>query len=148
MYPRDPQTYADGAPLAHRFLHERGDLCFFVCSQLLQREGDRPQAAFVEVCLVVEAERRVPRLELLRVLEEADDLAVLSICGHPVPEFRRETWRAGFDDSMEPLTHGAIRFLHLGDLREHGGLVVRLARLQLFEARLHRASFLVRQSLL
>ena len=34
----------------------------------------------------LEAERRVPRLELLRALEEADDLAVLGIRGHPVPE--------------------------------------------------------------
>jgi hypothetical protein len=25
----------------------------------------------------------------------------------------------GFDDSVKPLGHGAIRFLHLGDLREH-----------------------------
>src|SRR5712691_7150909 len=33
--------------------------------------------------------------ELLRALEEADDLAVLGIRGHPVPESRREGWRAG-----------------------------------------------------
>src|SRR2546426_324476 len=111
---------------AHRFLHERADPCLFGGGQLLQREGDRPQAAFVEVRLVVEAERRVPRVELLRALEEADDLAVLGIRGHPVPEFRREDWRAGFDDSMEPLAHGAIRSRHLDDLREHGGLVVGL----------------------
>ena len=27
-------------------------------------------------------------------------------------------WRAGFDDGMEPLSHGAIRFRQLGDLRQ------------------------------
>src|SRR5438874_5195611 len=87
---------------AHRFLHERADPCLFGGGQLLQREGDRPHGAFVEVRLVTEAQRRVPGLELLRALEEADDVAVPGICGHPVPEFRREARRAGFDDSMEP----------------------------------------------
>jgi len=29
---------------------------------------------------------------------------------------------------VEPLAHGAIRFRHLGDLREHGAFPVRLAR--------------------
>src|SRR5215211_2890500 len=61
---------------AHRFLHERADLCLFGGGQLLQREGDRPHGAFVEVRILVEAERQVPLLELLRVAEEADDLAV------------------------------------------------------------------------
>src|SRR5438874_6079052 len=55
---------------AHRFLHQRADPCLFGGSQLLQREGGRPHRAFVEVRLVHEAERRVPRLELLRALEE------------------------------------------------------------------------------
>ena len=62
---------------AHRLLHERGDLRLFGGGQLLQREGGRPHGAVVEVRAVVEAQRRVPRLELLRGLEEADDLAVL-----------------------------------------------------------------------
>src|SRR2546422_791095 len=140
---------------AHRFLHERADLRVFGGSQLLQREGGRPYGAFVEVRLVHEAERRVPRLESLRALEEADDLAVLGIRGHPVPESRREGWRVGFDDGMEPLADGAIRFRHLGDLREHGAFPVRLVlaraaargRLQLLDALLHRDSFLFRESL-
>src|SRR3979411_2670340 len=68
---------------AHRFLHERADPCLFGGSQLLQCEGGLPHGAFVEVRLVHEAERRVPRLELLRALEEADDLAVLGIRGIP-----------------------------------------------------------------
>src|SRR5215216_3563326 len=134
---------------AHRFLHERADLCFFGCGQLHQREGGRPHGAFVDVRLVAEAERRVPRFELLRALEEADDLAVLCIGGHPVPGFRREDRRAGFDDRMEPLGHGAIRSLHLSDLREQGSFPIRLFsfRLQLLGALLHRGSFLGRESL-
>lgn len=136
-----------GAPSAHRFLHELADPCLFSGSQLLQREGDWPQGAFVEVRAVVEAERRVPRLELVRGLEEADDLAVLGIRGHPVPELRREGWRAGFDDRMEPLAEGAIRCRHLADLREHGAFPVRLVRFQFLDALPHRASFLVRKSL-
>src|SRR5438093_1327392 len=140
---------------AHRLLHERAAPCLFGGRQLLQREGDRPQGAFVEVRRVAEAERRVPRVELLRALEEADDLAVLGIRGHPVPESRREGWRAGGDDRMEPLAQGAIRFRHLGDLREHGAFPVRLVlaraaarcRLQLLDTLLHRDSFLFRESL-
>src|SRR2546425_8739326 len=96
---------------------------------------------------VAEAERRVSRLELLRCLEEADDLVVLGIRGHPVPESRRESWRAFFDDSMEPLAHGAIRFSHLGDLRQHGALPLPLASLHLWDAIPYRASFLVRERL-
>src|SRR5258706_5585931 len=139
---------------AHRFLHERADPLLFGGSQLLQREGVRPHGAFVEVRRVAEAERRVPRVELLRGLEEADDLAVLiSIRGHPVPGFRREGWRAGFDDRMEPLGHGTIRFLHRSDCRKHGAFPGRLIlirarfRLQLLGAISHRGFFLVRESL-
>ena len=78
--------------------------------------------------LSAEAERRVPRFELLRALEEADHLAVLGIRGHPVPGSRREDWRAGLHDGMESLGHGAIRSRHLGDLREQVAFPVRLAR--------------------
>src|SRR5215475_4791285 len=96
------------ASSAHRFLHERADPCLFGGGQLLQREGGRPHGALVEARLVAEAERRVPRFELLRALEEADDIAVLGIRGHPVPRSRREGRRAGFDDGMEPLGHAAL----------------------------------------
>src|SRR5665647_868598 len=113
---------------AHRFLPERADPRLFGGGQLLQREGYGPHGTFVEARLVAEAERRVPRVELLRALEEADDLAVLGIGGHPVPEFRREGWGAGFDDRMEPLAHGAIRSRHRFDRREHGAFPVRLVR--------------------
>src|SRR5206468_1712551 len=90
---------------------------------------------------------------LLRALEEADDLAVLGIRGHPVPESRREDRRAGFDDLMEPLGHGALWFRHLGDLPEHVAfpfrpvLVRARFRPQLFGALLHRGSFLAGESL-
>ncbi len=59
---------------------------------------------------MLEAERGVPRLEFGRTLEEADDLAVLGIRGHPVPESRREGRRAGFDDRMEPLAQARSGF--------------------------------------
>src|SRR2546429_7205962 len=142
-------SFVKASSSAHRFLYERADPCFGGGGQLLQGEGDRPHGAFVEVRLVAEAERRVPRLELLRGLEEADDLAILGIRGHPVPEFRREGWRAGFDDSMEPLAHGAIRFPHLGNLCQHSAFPVRLVggRLCLSDALLYRGSFLVREYL-
>src|SRR2546428_7379545 len=148
-------SFVKASTSAHRFLHERADPCFGGGGQLLQGEGDRPHGAFVEVRLVAEAERRVPRLELVRALEEADDMAVLGVRGNPVPGSRREGWRAGFDDGMEPLGHGAIRFRHLGNLREHVPFPVRLFRaraaarfrLQLLGALLHRGSFLVRESL-
>jgi len=66
-----------GAPSAHRFLHELADPCLVGGSQLRQREGDRPQGAFVEVRAVVEAERRVPRLELVRGLEEPESCVTM-----------------------------------------------------------------------
>src|SRR5881409_2893183 len=94
---------------AHRFLHERADPCLVGGGQLLQGEGDRPHGACVEVRLVAEAEGRVPRLELVRALEEADNLLVLGVRGHPVPGPRREGWRVGLDDGVDPQGYGAIR---------------------------------------
>src|ERR687897_745189 len=82
---------------ARRPLYERADPRLLGGGQLLKREGGRPHDALVEVRRVVEAERRVPRVELLGALVVAADLAVLvSVGGHPVPGFRREGWRAGF----------------------------------------------------
>src|SRR5437660_1224094 len=139
---------------AHRFLHERADPCRVRGGQLLQREGDRPHGAFVEVRLVAEAECRISRLELLRTLEEADDIAIFGIRGHSVPGSRRQCWRAGFDEGMEPLGHGAVRLRHLCDLREDVAFAVRRARaraaargrLQLLGVLSHRGSFVGRES--
>src|SRR5580704_3225768 len=78
--------------------------------------------------LVAESERRVPRLELLRALEEANDIAILGIGGHPIPGFRRELWRGGCDERMEPFAHGAIRLRQGGDRGEHGAFPIRLVR--------------------
>src|SRR5437870_3908010 len=126
---------------AHRFLHERADLRLVGSGQLRQREGDRPHGAFVELRAVVEAEHRVPLLELPRVAEEADDLAVLGIGGHPVPRFRREIWSRGLDELMEPLSDGAVLRRHRGDRGAHGAFPIRLV-LQLSGARSHRGLFL------
>src|SRR4029453_5238997 len=134
---------------ADRFLHERGDPGLVGGGQLLQREGRRPHGAVVEVRLVAEAERRVPRVELVRALEEAEDLVVLGICGHPVPGLRREAWRAGLDERVDPLGQGAILSRHLGDLGEQGAFPVRFARfrLELLGALLHRGALLGRERL-
>src|ERR1700674_320231 len=137
------------ATSAQGSLHECDDPCLFGGSQLLQRELDGPHASFVEVLRVAEAQRRVPRFELPCVFEVADDLAVPGIRGHPVPEFRRQGRRAGFDDRVEPLCHGAIRCRHCGDLRDHGAFRVRIVRgrLHLFDALIHRGFFRVGESL-
>jgi hypothetical protein len=73
---------SDSEPVsALAFAHERGDPCLFASCQPLQCVGVRPHVAFVEVRFVAEARRRVPRFELLRWLEEADDLIVLGARG-------------------------------------------------------------------
>jgi hypothetical protein len=94
-------------------------------------------------------------LNFCALWEEADDLAVFGVRGHSVPGSRREDRRAGFDDRVEPLGHGAIRFRRLGDLREHGAFPSALpargaaarGRLQLLGALPHRVSLLVRDPL-
>src|SRR5947209_16310506 len=50
---------------------------------------------------------------------------------------------------MDPLAHGAIRFRQFGDFGDHLAFPVGLigSRLHLFDAILHRASFVVRESL-
>src|SRR5713101_4678200 len=126
---------------ANRLLHERADLRLVGCGQFRQREGDRPHRAVVELRAVVEAEHRVPLLELPRVAEEADDLAVLRIRRHPVPGLRRELWGGGFDDLVEPLRDGAILRRHRGDRGAHGAFPIRRV-LQLSGARFHRGLFL------
>src|SRR5690606_28845820 len=118
------------------------------------RKGSRPHDALVEVCRVVEAERRISRFELCRRLEEADDLTiVIGVSWHPVPGFWKERRRVRFDDLMDPLGNGAIRFRHLGDLFEQIAFSVLsfLVRtrfcLQFFGALLHRSLFRSGESL-
>src|SRR5262245_8223717 len=89
------QPGLDTSSFAHRLLHEPGDPLLVGGGQLLQREVGRPHVAIVEICLVAETERRVPRLELVRALVEADDLVVFRVRGHPVPGSRREVRRGG-----------------------------------------------------
>src|SRR5690606_32805242 len=94
----------------------------------------------------------VPGAELLRALEEADDLAVLGVGGHAVPGPRGELRRAGLDQGMDPLRDDAVRFRHLGDLRQYLSLRVGLAsraatpRLQLLGALRHGGAFLIREA--
>jgi hypothetical protein len=68
-------------------LHKRADSLLIGGGQLLQRELRRPHAAFVEPGLDAEAERRVSAHELVRALEETDDIAVLGTRGIPYQVF-------------------------------------------------------------
>src|ERR1700730_15731067 len=78
-----------GAPSsARRSLDKLADLFLDGGRERLQGKGGWPDVPVVEVCSVLETERRVSRLELLPALEEADNLAVLGIRRHPVPGFR------------------------------------------------------------
>ena len=103
---------------------------------------------------VLEADSGVPRLEFGRALEETNDFAVLGVRGHSVPGSGRQGWRGGFDDRMEPLAQGAIRFRHRGDRREHFAFPVGLLRtwtaarirLQFPGSLLHCPSLLIRES--
>src|SRR5690348_2729888 len=104
---------------AHRALHEGGDLRLGRGIQRLHCERRRPHLAVVERGLVAEAERRVARLELLRVLEEAQDVAIVRVGGHPVPEARYKARRGGHDDRVNSLTDYPIFRGHRSDLRQH-----------------------------
>src|SRR5688500_15926206 len=117
-----PRPASSPGASADSSFHELADPCLVGDGQLLQRKGRRPHVAIVEVRLVAEAERCIPRLELPCVLKEAENLAVLRVGRHPVPEPRRQLGGAGPDDGMEPFAHGAIGRAHRGDLREHGSL--------------------------
>src|SRR4029078_9376777 len=85
-------------PLARRLLHERADGRVVRWSPVAQREGRWPHAAVIEARLVAEAEGGITGAELLRALEEADDLAVSGVGGHPVPGLRDEVGRPGLDE--------------------------------------------------
>src|SRR5207253_8976921 len=98
--------------------------------------------AVVEVRAVLEAEHRVPLLELRRVSEEEDDLAVLvRVRGHPVPRLWREVGRRLLDDRVDPLAERAIVRRHLHEGRLHSLLTLR-SSLQLLGPRSHRGLLL------
>ncbi|CAG7657922.1 hypothetical protein SBRY_90085 [Actinacidiphila bryophytorum] len=141
---------------AHRPLHQCSDPPLHFWCDLGQGKTGRPHHSLVQLRLVAEPERRVARLELLRALEEADDLAVQGVGGHPVPELRREDRGAGRDHGVDALGHDPVRVLHLGDLREHVPLRLRRlvrtratasGRLQLLSVLLHRGPLLGCESL-
>jgi hypothetical protein len=48
--------------------------------------------------------------------------SLLAYAGIPYQVFGARSGGAGFDDLVEPLADSAIRFRHLGDLREQGAL--------------------------
>ncbi len=64
-------------------LDQSGDLPLLSRGQLFQRESGGPHAPLVEVRFVGEPERRIPRLEFCRALEEADDLPSRAYAGIP-----------------------------------------------------------------
>src|SRR6185437_1803487 len=132
---------------AHRLLHQRADLLLVARGQLRQCVGDRPHGAVVELRAVVEPEHRVPLLELPRVAEEADDLDLPGVRGHPVPGLRREVRGGGRDQLMDPLRDDAVLRRHRGDRGANGALSVRLA-LQFLRTRSHCGLFLGRAAFL
>jgi hypothetical protein len=103
---------------AHRFLHERADPCLFGGGQLFQREGSRPHGAFVEVALTLKPNVAYLVLNFCALWKKQTTSPSLAYAGI-LPGFRREGWRSGSDDGMEPFGHGAIRSWHVDDLREH-----------------------------
>src|SRR5690606_25643170 len=135
-------------PSRRRLLHERGDALLDFGRELRQRVRRGPHRAVVEVGLVLEPQRGIARLELLRALEEAHDLAVLGVGGHAVPRTRRQFRRGGLHDGVQLLGQCAVGCIHLADLREDLALPVRLlattpgGSLRLLGAFLHRGAFL------
>src|SRR5581483_2489030 len=107
-----------------------------------------PHRAVVEVRGVLEAEHRVALLELGRVAEVENDLAVLVRVGrHPVPGLRRQLGRRLLDDRVDALAEGTILRLHL--LQRGLDRLLALRRgLQLLRAGPHRGLFLGAESFL
>ena len=102
---------------AHRFLHGRADPCLVGGGQLRPSEGGRPRAPSSRfavslkpnvVCLLLTSAHFGRSRRPCRPRHTRASRTRVSARG----------WRAGFDDGMEPLNHGAIRFRQLGDLRE------------------------------
>jgi hypothetical protein len=118
----------DSPSSTYRFLHKAGDFCLYSGDQVRHREGNWLHGALVEVCLVLKAECRISCLEFRCALEEAGNIPIPSIRGHPVSESGRESWCVGFDNYMDPPGYHAIRFRHCSDIREYLSLAVHFAR--------------------
>src|SRR4029079_14830497 len=116
----------------------------------LRREGvgNRPHRAVVEVRVVLEPEHRVALLELRRVAEEHDDLAVLvGVRGHAVPGLRRQVRRGLLHDRVNTLAELAVGRRHLLE-RGLDRLLALRGQLQLLCAGAHRGLFLRGESFL
>ena len=93
----------------------------------LERVRHRPHVAVVEVRRLLEAQGRVPVVELARVLEEDDDLAVrVRVGGHPVPGLRRQLGGGRGHRHMHALGERTILRRHLRDPVEDRLQAVRL----------------------
>ena len=86
---------------AHRLLQERANLSFGVIGQFFQRKSSRPHVSFVEIRFIGKTKGRVSCLELLRVLEKANNISVLGVRRHAVPGFRQEYGCVSFNNGME-----------------------------------------------
>ena len=133
-----------GRGLAGGLLEQGGDGGFFGGADGGDGVGDGPQGAGVELGGVVEAEGAVAGAELLRGLEEADDLAFgVGVGGHAVPGFGGQAGRVGVDEGMQALGQAAVGLLEGGDGGERGSLAVGLFGfgLKLAGALLHSGLF-------
>ena len=108
-----------------------------------------PHGALVELRHVVEPEGRVPRVELARRLEEAEDLPSLAYAGIPY-QVSADVRAAAVTIAWSRLASALVRSLHPGDRPSRSRspsarfLFARF-RFQLW-ASLHRGSFFVRES--
>src|SRR6266508_2306991 len=129
--------------------HQLDDLLLDLGAPALERVRHRPQVAVVEVGRVLEAEGGVPVLELARVLEEDDDLAVrVRVGGHSVPGLRRQVGGGRRHRHVNSLSQRTVPRSHLRDGIENRLKAVGLLRAllalgtELGGALLHRGALL------
>ena len=101
-----------------------GDLSFFGGGQLFQRRRSATWRSSSRFASCMKPNVAYLVLNFRAALEEADDLTVLGIRGHAVPEPRRQGQCSGFDDRRS-CSQGDL-FRHGGDVREHGAFPDRL----------------------
>ncbi len=105
----------DGLPL--HVYREAGESVIKPCAEVLLNERDA-EFLMEQGIMPLASLKDQDAATLVRFQSIADPLEALS---GPWSSPRNCARRAslGFDDGMEPLGHGAIRFRHLGNLREH-----------------------------